>query len=224
MPEAIITVRGEHTSTHPAEQATVLVSAQFDGPDREQAIESATVAASEVRASFDEVADRNPTAIVRWSSDSLRVWAERPWNNEGAQLPLVFHAVVDISVVFGDLGAVAPWLRRSAGTDGVSVSSIAWDLSEESRRAAVAAARVHAVEDAASKAADYARAVGLTRVTAVAVADSGMLDGAGEHAPQPVMERTAMTTRFDGSDPLALELHPSDVVIAGSVDARFVAS
>ena len=48
-----------------------------------------------------------------WSSDQLPTWAQRPWNTEGKQLPLVHHAQVDVQAKFADFAALSRWITQA---------------------------------------------------------------------------------------------------------------
>jgi hypothetical protein len=71
--------------------------------------------------------------------------------------------------------------------------------------------------------------VGLAKVTAIAIADPGMLgdQGAGGGYPQPAMMKSAMRggAAFDAmSAAPTLQLKPEEIAISSVVDARFSAS
>ena len=85
----IITVQGEAHARRTAERAIVSLSATVDGPDRDPVVDAVASAASAITALI--TADLDPTAgpIVRFSADRAHVWSDRPWNQQGEQLPLV---------------------------------------------------------------------------------------------------------------------------------------
>lgn len=226
MTDTIITVQGQFSSWYPAERATVQVSVQTDGPDRDEVFARAVAGADAVRALTEPLADKQRGPITWWSSDSVRVWSERPWNAEGIQLPLVFHAAVDVSVKFSDFEALGRWVEAAAAVDGATIGSIDWDLTESTRTSAVVEVRSRAVKDAVAKASVYAQSIGLGSVTAIALADPGMLgdpSGAGGGAPQPLFARASMKS-FDSTAAPQLALKPEEISVASVVDARFVAT
>ena len=132
-----------------------------------------------------------------------------------------------MSAKFSDFEALARWVESAAGLDAVTVGSISWDLTDATRTSATVEVRSRAVKDAVAKASVYAQSIGLGSVTAIALADPGMLgdpSGGGGGGPQPVFPR-AMKAQFDGGGGGAqLALKPEEIAVASVVDARFVAT
>jgi len=226
MTDTIITVQGEYSAWYPAERATVSASVHTDGPQRDAVFARAVEASDAVRNLIESLHDKEAGPITWWSSDSVRVWSERPWNNEGKQLAPVFHAAVDFAAKFKDFEALARWVESAAGIDAVTVGSISWDLTDATRTSATVEVRSRAVKDAVAKASVYAQSIGLGSVTAIALADPGMLgdpSGGGSGGPQPVFARGAMKAQFDGGGSAQLALKPEEIAVASVVDARFVA-
>lgn len=227
MSDTIITVQGEYSAWYPAERATVSASVHADGPKRDAVFARAVEASDAVRNLIESVYDRNAGPVTWWSSDSVRVWSERPWNNEGKQLAPVFHAAIDFTAKFTDFEALAKWVESAVGIDAVTVGSVSWDLTDATRTSATVEVRSRAVKDAVAKATVYAQSIGLGTVTAIALADPGMLgDPAGGNSGgmQPVFARGAMKAQFDGGGGAQLALKPEEIAVASVVDARFVAS
>ena len=80
------------------------------------------------------------------------------------------------------------------------------------------------MKDASDKARVFAQAIGLGQVTAVAIADPGMLGVSGSGgAPAPMMMRAASMKMADSAG-APLDFTPEDIEVAASVDARFEAS
>ena len=225
MTDTIITVQGEYSAWYPAERATVSASVHADGPKRDVVFARAVEASDTVRNLIESIHDKEAGPITWWSSDSVRVWSERPWNNDGKQLAPVFHAAVDFSAKFKDFEALARWVESAAAVDAVTVGSISWDLTDATRTSATVEVRSRAVKDAVAKASVYAQSIGLGSVTAIALADPGMLgdpSGGSGGGAQPVFARGAMKAQFDSGPQLALK--PEEIAVASVVDARFVAT
>jgi uncharacterized protein YggE len=225
MSETVITVQGSSSVTHTPERATVSVAVAHDGPARDKVFAETTNVADAITAALTSMHDATSGPVVAWSSDRLGVWSERPWNNDGRQLPLVYHATIGARATFSDFDALARWVETVATTTGVTVGSIEWELLDATRDTLLAEVRTKAVQDAASKALVYAQAAGLTRVTATAIADPGLLGSPGDSpvalggaAPQRMFAAKAMPS----SAPLAFT--PQELEITAQVDARFTAS
>jgi len=225
MTETIITVQGEYSAWYPAERATVRSSVHAYGAKRDAVFTRAVTAADTVRVLIEAVFDKQAGPVTWWSSDSVRVWSERPWNNEGKQLAPVFHAAVDFSAKFKDFEALSRWVEAAAEVPDVNVSSIEWDLTEATKTSATSEVRSRAVKDAIAKATVFAQSIGLGTVTATALADPGMLgDPGASPSPAPMFAaRGTMKASYDGSGAPALALKPEEIAVASVVDARFVA-
>ncbi|MGV8895563.1 MAG: SIMPL domain-containing protein [Rhodoglobus sp.] len=225
MAETTITVQGEFAAWYPAERATVTASVLTDGPDRDAVFARAVEASDALRNLIMNIHDKKSGPITWWSSDSVRVWSERPWNSQGEQLEPVFHAGVDFSAKFSDFDALARWVESAAGIDDVTVSAIEWALTDATRTSATVEVRSRAVKDAVAKATVFAQSIGLGSVTAIALADPGMLgDLSGGGGSQPVFTRASMkSTLVGGAGTPQLALKPEEIAVESMVDARFIA-
>ena len=222
MSETTITVQGKFSSFYPAERATVEVAVHHEASKRQPAFDATVAAADVVRANIEALHDPAAGPVTWWASDSVQVWNEKPWNNEGKQLPPVFHARVSFTAKFSDFAALARWIEAVSSVDSVTVGSIEWSLTEARRTGITAEVRSRAVKDAVAKASVYAQSIGLGSVTAVAIADPGMLGDqvrGGGPAEATFMRAAKMS---DGHQP-ALSLKPEDIEISSVVDARFIA-
>jgi uncharacterized protein len=226
MTDTIITVQGEHSAWYPAERAVVRAGVHAWGAKRDAVFDRAKRAADTVRSSIEQHYDRDAGPITWWSSDSVRVWAERPWSNDGKQLPPVFHAAQDFTAKFRDFDTLARWVETTAEIPDAVVASITWDLTEATRTSATAEVRSRAVKDAVAKATVFAQSIGLRTVKAIALADPGMLgeqgaaSGAGGAMASPMLARSFKSA--DAAPELALKAE--EIAVAATVDARFVAS
>ena len=220
----VITVQGHFTAWYPAERATVRLAIAFDGPKREAVLASATAAVQVVTDSVKAMHDPEAGPVTWWSSDRIRVWAQRPWNADGKQLAPVHNAAISLTVKFKDFDALADWLTDAATVAGVQVSGIDWSLTEGKRTSVTTEVRSRAVKDAADKARVFAQAIGLGQVTATAIADPGMLGVSGDGAaPAPTMMRAAAFAAPPAGG-ATLDFTPEDIEVSASVDARFEAS
>jgi len=224
MTETTITVQGRFSAFYPAERATVEVSVHHEAPKRQPAFDATLAAADVVRDNIVALHDPAAGPITWWASDSVQVWNEKPWSNDGKQLPPVFHARVTFTAKFSDFAALSRWIEAVSSVDSVSVGSIGWALTDARTTAVTAEVRSRAVKDAVAKASVYAQSIGLGSVTAVAIADPGMLgDQVRGGDPAQVSFMRAKASGVGESEP-ALSLKPEDIEVAAVVDARFVAS
>jgi uncharacterized protein YggE len=222
MSDTLITVRGRFSARYPAECATVSLSVGFDGAERDAAFSLVMASAETVRGRITIAHQATDGPITSWSSDTVQVWSDRPWNQDGRQLDPVFHARIGFSARFGDVTLLARFVEDVAAIDGVSIGSLTWHLTDTTRSTAVIEARSRAVKDAVATATIYAQSIGLGHVRAISLADEGMLgDPAGEPTgPTAAFVRTASIA----ADGPVLSLKPEEIEITAVVDARFVAS
>ena len=223
MNETVITVQGHHSAWYPPERATVQLNIGFDGPDRQSVFDATTRAADTVRSMIVALHEAEAGPISRWSSDSVSVWNERPWNNEGKQLALVFHASIGFTVRFTDFDVMTRWLDAVAAVDSVTVGGIEWSLTATSKASVLADAQSLAVADAVTRATVFAQSVGLESVRALALADPGMLGDHGSGPGAPPLARGMMMAESAGAR-VGLALTPQRIEVSASVDARFVAA
>ena len=212
-----ITVRGAFSAFRPAERGTVHTTVVYEGPDMEPVYARVATDLAELKSSV--IALEEQGTVTWWSADHLRTWSNRPWNNEGKQLPLVHHASVGIKVKFRDFAVLSRWVgQHVAEMEGFRVSQVEWALTEKQREMLLADARTRAVRDAVTRAQQYADALGLGAVTPVAIADAGMLNT----APESRLQAAYLRAGAPGAGPAA-ELAPEDIEVSATVDARFVA-
>ena len=222
MSDTVITVRGTAREEHAAERAVVRVGVGHDGPRREAVVSTAAATADRVRAGLEPL--QAAGAVSTWSSDRVAIWSDRPWNADGRRLPLVYHASVAFVATFVAFDELARWVEEVGLLDGVDVGSIAWELTDETRDAALERVRTRAVQDAKAGALVYARAAGLQSVRAVAIADPGLLSGPEPGMPVPGAAPMARAFAAKEASGPALAFTPADLEVAAEVEARFSAS
>jgi len=220
MSEVIITVRGEHETRVAPEEAVAHLSVRAESSERGAVVEKMSALTAPLR---DDLAARKLAGgVADWSSQRVSIWANRPWNNEGKQLALVHYGSVEVTATFTDIAALSWWISEVSERDGVQIDGVTWRLTPDSARLTEAAVAAQAVRAAVERANAYAAALGLTTVTALEIADLGLLThGTPEGAASPKMMR-AMAMDSVGGGP-ALDFQPEDIVIRAGVEARFSA-
>ena len=215
-----ITVRGSYSAFEPPERGTVHATIAYEGAAMEPVYDRVARDLESVKASITPMTSGEDGPVTSWSAEQLRTWSNRPWNNEGKQLPLVHHASVAIEIKFRDFTALSRWVGvHTANTAGFRVSSVQWALTEKRRDALLKEVRTRAVHDAVSRAQQYADALGLGVIRPVAIADAGMLGA----QPNPATSQGAAYLRAAPAGPAAdVELVPEHIEVAAAVDARFL--
>jgi uncharacterized protein len=216
-----ITVRGTFKAFEEPERGTVHATIAYDGPAMEPVYDRVALDLEAVKASLTPLTTGDHGAVTRWSAEQLRTWSDRPWNQEGKQLPLVHHASVGIEVRFRDFSELSRWVgQHVADTEGFRVSRVEWALTSSRKTELLRQVRTGAVEDAVTRAQQYADALGLGKIRPVAIADAGMLGGnlhpVGDMAAAPMRAARASA---GGAE---VELLPEHIEVSVAVDARFV--
>jgi uncharacterized protein YggE len=222
MSDVVITVRGEHETRIAPERAIAHLTIRAEGPERGAVVERMSALTEPVR---DDLAARKTAGTVaEWTSQRVSVWSERPWNNEGRRLAPVHYATVDFSVTFTDFAVLSWWAGEVAEREGVQLGWIEWKLTPETRASVERSVATEAVGVAVARAAAYAGALGLSDVTALELADVGLLDRQDrpEAAPGPRMMVAKASFAADAAGGgSAVQLQPEDIVISAAVEARF---
>lgn len=214
-----ITVQGRAQHFHPPERGTVQAAVSAEGPAMQPVYDRVVRELEGLQASVAALHDPDCGPVTWWSTQHVRTWSKRPWNQEGKQLPLVHHASVGVEVKFRDFAALSRWVSGHVETtEGFTVQRITWALTEARRQQLTQEVRTRAVRHARERAQQYADALELGRVRPVALADQGMLgEGLHSHATE-----TTAFARHGSAGGVELELVPEDIEVSAVVDARFV--
>jgi uncharacterized protein YggE len=212
-----ITVRGSAEQRFAAERATATLAASIESTDKQQVYDDAVAVLEPLVMQLRELADRS--AVSTWSSDQVRVYSHRPFNADGIRGELQHVARLQITAEFTDFERLSGFVDYWAGRDGIEISGLDWDVTVRNRRAYESEVRKAAVDNAITKAQAYADAVRRGRVTALQIADPGMLNGGGDQSPIPLM----MTSAVGSETSSGLDLTPEEIVIHVEVDAHFAA-
>lgn len=219
MADILISVRGEAERRVAPELAAIHVSAATDGAERADVVSRATAAAAPLRERLEQLSGSG--AVTTWSSGSVSIWSDRPWNADGRQLALVHHAAIEFTAVFSDIPALSEWADTLVGDEAVRVSHVEWLLASETRAAVEREVAAAAVDVAVTRATAYAAALGRTSVEPIEVADVGLLGGGDPQPPRPSFARAAMMSADSGG--AGFDLRPADIVVTAAVEGRFVA-
>lgn len=220
-----IAVEGQATRTHPAERGTVNLHVAFSGTLRNDVVDQVarthTILVEQVKAHV------STGAAERWDADSVHsyVYDDRVKNSQtgGKQRIRRFRASARLSVTFRDFEVLSTWLADVMDVDGVEIDRITWNLTDETRKALLAEARIEAAEETAVRAQSYADALGLGPVAPVAIYEAGLRGGGGNggggHAPMYAM-RAGMMSDGDGAQ---VELQPRDIDVDVTLSADYEA-
>lgn len=131
-----------------------------------------------------------------------------------------YNAHVSLEIKFADFAILGGVCTDLAKMEFVSVRNIDWRLTDKTKASLVGMSRKIAVEDAVSKAKDFASAVGKATVTAVNINTDS--NGYGRSAGMFGATRTyAAAEAAEGDD--ALDFEPEDVEMSCSIMVKFEA-
>ncbi len=212
MSELTIVVTGTSQREVPAERVTVRLRLAADGSDRDALVSEVGTQHAQLTSQVEQL--QSAGVVSWWASDQLQAWGERPWSNDGVQLPVVHHAAVELRVRFVDFAALGVWLTEAAAAETVTVAGLDWELEDDTRDSITAQVQIAAVHDAVTRASRYAAALGHERVEAVEVTEPA------DPAQPGVMAMSYRDGGRTGGAP-AFELRPEEVSVRASVTARF---
>lgn len=220
MPDTIITVAGTGRIRRTPERAKVRIGIGFEGSKRDSVLAATRAAHESLTGSLVTILHPDGGPVIDWTSEDIRVWGQRPYSPDGSRLPVEFHSAVFVDAEFGDFEALSEWIDVVSIGDGIAVDGIEWTLSPETEATLQREVRQAAIQDALTKAREYADALGLAAVTTLSLSDPGLLDDAGASAGGPGLMAMAKSARGGGG----VELRPSAIVVEATVHARFSAA
>ena len=216
MSETIITVAGTGRLRRTPERAKVRIGIGFEGSKRDSVLAATRAAHESVTGSLVTLLHPDGGPVIDWTSEDIRVWGQRPYSPDGSRLPVEFHSAVFVDAEFDDFEALSEWIDVVAIREGIAIDGIEWLLSPDTEVALHSEVRRAAIQDAQTKAREYADALGLDSVTALSLSDPGLLDDPAS----PGVMAMAKASRASGG----VELRPSAIVIEATVHARFAAT
>lgn len=217
MSEVLIKVRGSHSVEVAPERGVVSAEVRFDGPAPEPVMEQLRRGLHGVRTELERLEQEG--AIKRLVIQRARTSAERPWHKDGKQLPLVHRATVGLWAEFVDFKALATWVGRTAGDEGLRVDHVSWQLTKESRLKVEREVRQEAVRQAKVRAQDYADALDLGPVVVRSINDVGVSHQVAYASAAMDMEMASAGARKSAAPDLAFD--PDDVSVYAEVEAAF---
>lgn len=216
MTDVEITVRGSHAVTVSPEQATVHVVVSGDGPSSEPVVRQVSQVVAAVHTSLESRQHPVRGPVTRYSIDQIRKGAQRPYNRDGVQLPMVYTAAVSLTATFTNFDELASWAGWAAAMDGLAISYIDWALTDANRAAIERRTRQEAVRDAVRRAQDYADALDLGEVQVRMINDPGI---AGSPQPKAMMARSMANP---GGGVPQISLQSEEIEVSSQVEATFV--
>lgn len=226
----IITVNGKSTIRKKADRAVMFISITSEDDSQSKVAEDVRKGISEVvqlcrnqrEPTNPDQAEETGTAAadsgLGFSTGSFSTGSFQPWSQDGEkQLARRYSASSSIEIFFSDFSRLEFMATRLSQMEFVGISSIEWQLTEETRARLASKSRKHAVEDAFIKASDYAVAAGKSRMTPVEIND-----GVSDASTDPASLHFARTARRGtGETAEELSLTPEFVNVETSITVKF---
>lgn len=212
-----ILVRGEAVERAAAERASVTVESRWHADAPEQALARVTEAHGRVVDAARAFAASG--AVESWHADRVWVSHHREWVGEGQPQRLVFTASAAVTATFVDVDALGAWIGELGSSQVLEVGGIAWSLAETTQRRLGGHARARAVEDAVARAADYARAAGLSTPVITSIREPAADDG----APRLLAAKGRGVELMAAADAGAIELSAGELEVCAIVEVGFTA-
>lgn len=212
-------VSGHASALHPAERATITVTVSFTGPDRKAVRTQALTAHAAVVA--DAKSHDASKAATEWYADSVAVDAYNEWVKDSDTTVLRYRAQSQVRVTFTDFDALVDWVSDLAERSGIEFHGIDWKLTEPTRLRVQREVRVASVQDAITKAHDYAAGLGLGSPQLEKVYEEGLRPGVGVGPGIGYSKSMVPLGLSDTSGGAVFELKPEDVQVDASITADF---
>jgi uncharacterized protein YggE len=238
MSPLIINVSGTSTISRRAERAVVSIYVSSSGYDQQQVAAEVTATAKDLQSRLrplskdgappGSVKSGSEFPITHWSMNTLSTSSHMIYHdNHHAKQDAErkksrqYNAHITFEVKFADFTLLGNICTQLANMQFVSIRTIEWRLTDKTTASLVGLSRKLAVDDAVSKARDFAAAVGKSSVVPVEI----NTDSAGFGRPAGGLfgaTRTyAMGTAVAEKDVLNFE--PEDVDMSCSIQVKFEA-
>lgn len=204
-----VAVRGEATREVEPELATLTVTVQARGKDRQETLTRLTERNEALRQLLDGYAD----AIEKRETSGVYVHPEVKGSRERVSS---YTGTVSTTVTFHDFSQLGDTVLTLADQDQTTVYGPNWSLRPDSP--AYREARRDAITDALVRAREYADALGARVVRLVELTDTGL---SGAEPPRP-LAFAARASTMPGEP--QLELDPQLQTVYAAIEARFVIS
>jgi len=237
MPPLIINVSGISTISRRAERAVVSIYVSSSGYDQQQVAAEVTATSKTLQSTLRKLSNNDAppgsietdsaAPITHWSMNTLSTSSymiyhdnDRTKQDSERNKSRQYNAHITFEIKFADFTVLGDVSTELAKMQFVSVRNIDWRLTDKTKASLVGMSRKLAVEDAVSKARDFAAAVGKSTVHAVEINTDS--DGFGRSS------NMFGATRVYGAGAAAAEedslnFEPEEVEMSCSIQVKFEA-
>lgn len=217
MPTTII-VRESAEHYEAPERATVNLTVELSGYDREHVHSQVADVLQSVRADIKSMRDDQHGPVTWHAISNANTWS---WKDDGGTK---FTERIEVKAKFNDFARLGEWLNVILTKDGVRLGYINWALTDQRKKELERELRQKVVKLAKEKAEQYADAIDLRIIGTKAVADVGLL-GSGSsyqnYSGVAVSRSSALGNAAGVSD--SYNFSPEDVLISASIESEFLA-
>lgn len=215
MTEPTLAVRGEATREVDPEIAQFSVTVAARDKDRQKTLTRLADRAEAVRS----VIDGYGGAIERTETSGLRVYPETKRSGERVS---AYQGSVTTMVTVADFAVLGELMVRLADQEQTSVAGPWWSLRRESP--VYRQARRDAIDDALTRARDYAEALGARLTRLLELADAGLSRAPVPLAPGGAGGGMVFRSMAKAEGEPRIELDPQRQTVHAEVEARFAIS
>ncbi|HEY3009287.1 MAG TPA: SIMPL domain-containing protein [Micromonosporaceae bacterium] len=206
----VVAVRGEVVREVPPEIARFSVTVAARDKNRQATLTRLTRRAEEIRALLDGYGE----AIERRETSGVVV---RPELKRSGERVSAYHGSVSTTVTVADFAVLGELILQLADQDQTTVAGPWWELRPGSP--VFREARTAAIDDAVTRATEYAEAVGARLGRLLEISDAGL-------TAQPVVRQVQMGRAMafrDASTEMGpeLDLDPQQQTVHANIEARF---
>ena len=205
--QPVVIVRGEAHNEVDPEIAEFAITVSARDKDRPETLRRLTERLDAVRRVLGEYSE----AIEKQASSQLSVYPE----TKRSEKVTAYVGSVYTNVTVKDFSVLGELMLRLADLDQTSIAGPWWSMRPDSP--AYGAARRAAIEDAISRARDYAAALGCEVTGLQQLADAGL--GQPETRIMPMARAASFSAGMEATPELALD--PARQEVHGAVEARF---
>lgn len=214
----IVREKAEHYES--PERATVNLSVELTGYDREYVHTQVSDVLKDVRADIEHMRDDQNGPITWHAISNANTWS---WKYDDG---VKFTERIEVKAKFSDFAKLGEWLNTLLTREGVRLSYIDWTLTEQRKKELELQLRQKAVQLAREKAEQYAGATGLHISAVKTIADVGLLNNGRTNEYANSLALPLRAAAKIGAAPGATDSYnftPEDVLISASIEAEFLA-
>ncbi|KAL9106039.1 MAG: hypothetical protein Q9227_008882 [Pyrenula ochraceoflavens] len=220
-------IDGTSTIHRRAERAVLTVDVSAIGSSRESVSEEVIAASNRLQ---DMLRPHNPqtsegiaapdAAITHWAMNTLRTYHYDRTDRDNKPLAREYHCSTKINIKFQDFKLLGEIATALASMPNVDVPNISWRVTDATREALGSQARKEAVQDAVTKARDFASVVSDKEPKAVLIEERHSSQTTSSHMRRLKGQRMQAATGEGESNGLSFE--PEDVQLSTNVHVKFV--